>query len=114
MDDYVQEVNSLWQRLRDCSYNVHEDIIIVAQLNGLGSDWKDFVTSTTQSYCQNANTVNGIKAEKPMNDLLDEYRRRTVELDVSLYGTAGNTALWNRNGQKCQRNSEQGRFCLHQ
>ena len=101
MENYIDELTSLWQQLKQADFELPEEIIVLVLLNGLHNvpGWKGFVTATTQSL-RNVQQAN-IKPDDLINQLLDESHRRkanaVAELDY-------NKALAARtNPKKCLR-----------
>ena len=87
VENYIDELTSLRQQLKQADFEVPEEIIVSVLLNGLHNvpGWKGFVTATTQSL-RNVQQAD-IKPDDLINQLLDESHRRkanaVAELDYN-------------------------------
>ena len=73
--EYTEEIRSIVEQLKDAGFEVHDEILAMALLQGLDGSYKAFVSFTTQVY----RTDKTISFDKLVANIIDESWRMGLE-----------------------------------
>jgi hypothetical protein len=76
MDQYINSITSIRQKLSDASYSIPNEVISSLLLTGLDSTWDNFIAAATQSYRQMGKDE--VDPDDLISQLLDENRRKAA------------------------------------
>ena len=73
--EYTEEIQSIAEQLKDAGFEVHDEILATALLQGLDGSYKAFISFTTQVYC----TDKTISFDKLVANIIDESQWMGLE-----------------------------------